>query len=430
MSRPCLSAVCSSIRPVIRFWASLLVPVALSAPARAEPKAGSGPVSKVFLLKPDRAEAVSTGMGRAFAIALQAAFEADGMPITELSGVANPKNLDACGEDPDCFSDLLGAEHRVVASGLSRLGEAWIGSLSLLDLATSRVLARAGGSESTVKGLAAALVQELTQAQSGTPAEATAIKLPDKPRFVILNVQGAGLESGTVLNLSQVIARELQRLRGASVMSQEEVEVLLGVEKLRQVLAEECNTACFDRIAGALNADYVLTGRVGQLEDTYVVQLTAIEQVGDFETFRHAETFRGASSELMGATRHAVQTLFGLTQGTGSISVSASPEGARLVVDEAERGVLPLPPATDLRPGRHTVLLDKDGYLPFRSEVYVNPDGTSVLWAELERAPERWYQKWWVWTLVGLAAAGVAAGATAAVTTQTPDTSRLDTSFR
>ena len=63
------------------------------------------------------------------------------------------------------------------------------------------------------------------------------------------------------------------------------------------------------------------------------------------------------------------------------------------------------------------------GYFDWHGDVYVDPLETTSIWAQLSPRPQAWYQKWWVWTIVGAAIAG---GTTAAIV-ETRQPSRTDT---
>ncbi len=84
-----------------------------------------------------------------------------------------------------------------------------------------------------------------------------------------------------------------------------------------------------------------------------------------------------------------------------------------MFVDDRSAGELPRAPIADLEAGRHSLRVSKGGYFDFFSDVYVDPQETSPVWAQLQERPARWYQTWWFWTIVGVVAAG--AGVTTAV---------------
>lgn len=139
---------------------------------------------------------------------------------------------------------------------------------------------------------------------------------------------------------------------------------------------------------------------------------------------RITESYQGREEQLIRAVRHAVRELLGITPTTmGSIVVSASQPTADVFVDDRKLGELPLPPVTGLPHGRHRISVVKDGFYDWQSDAYVDPGDTTPVWAELSERPEKWYQKWWVWTIVGVAAA---AGGTAAVlaTSSSPSTGK------
>jgi hypothetical protein len=87
-------------------------------------------------------------------------------------------------------------------------------------------------------------------------------------------------------------------------------------------------------------------------------------------------------------------------------------------IDSEKAGRLPLPPIEQLKPGRHNVRLVKDGFFDWQSDLYVSPVETTVAWAPLKERPEKWFQKWWVWTIAGAVVAG--GTTTAVILTQRP----------
>jgi hypothetical protein len=80
------------------------------------------------------------------------------------------------------------------------------------------------------------------------------------------------------------------------------------------------------------------------------------------------------------------------------------------VVDGELKGLLPMPPIDGIAAGRHTVRLSKTGYVDWQSDVFIDPGEATPVWATLTEIERPWYQKWWVWTIVG--ATAVAGGLT------------------
>ena len=124
---------------------------------------------------------------------------------------------------------------------------------------------------------------------------------------------------------------------------------------------------------------------------------------------RFTESFVGAEDQLIGAVRFAARKLLGVEgDGKGQLAVSASEAMAKVLLDDKPAGMLPCPPIADLPPGQHSVRLAKDGFLDWRSDIYIDPGGTTPLWVVLQEEPARWYETWWFWTGVGVVVAGAA----------------------
>lgn len=71
--------------------------------------------------------------------------------------------------------------------------------------------------------------------------------------------------------------------------------------------------------------------------------------------------------------------------------------------NDKELGPTPVARVDRLPIGRHRVRVNKDGFLPFASDVVVQRNETTLLQVNLvdEASLEPWYYKWWVWTAAG-----------------------------
>jgi tetratricopeptide (TPR) repeat protein len=92
---------------------------------------------------------------------------------------------------------------------------------------------------------------------------------------------------------------------------------------------------------------------------------------------------------------------------SGTLRVQSTVEGARVTVGGRSIGETPVPVPLSLEPGRHRVVVEKEGYVPFRSEVQVEPGVTTGAYADLEPAVR--YRsvgrgRVWTWVATGLAA--------------------------
>jgi tetratricopeptide (TPR) repeat protein len=73
---------------------------------------------------------------------------------------------------------------------------------------------------------------------------------------------------------------------------------------------------------------------------------------------------------------------------TGTLRIRANQDGATVIVDGREVGESPLSVPITTQPGEHEVMVEKEGYLPFRSQVNVQAGGDTTAYADLVEATE------------------------------------------
>lgn len=96
----------------------------------------------------------------------------------------------------------------------------------------------------------------------------------------------------------------------------------------------------------------------------------------------------------------------------GVIEILASETGALVRVGGESRGTTPVPPLRLRAPATYDVRVEKDGFVPFSTQVQLPPDGELRVKAQLQRpGRSHWYTKWYVLAGMGLAVAGAAGGA-------------------
>ena len=98
---------------------------------------------------------------------------------------------------------------------------------------------------------------------------------------------------------------------------------------------------------------------------------------------------------------------------TGTLRVSANVRGVEVRLDDCAIGTTPLPTPVTLDPGRHTLTLEREGYVPFRSEVRVEAGSVTAAYADL--VPATRYrairgERIVTWIAAGLAVAGAGVG--------------------
>ncbi len=96
---------------------------------------------------------------------------------------------------------------------------------------------------------------------------------------------------------------------------------------------------------------------------------------------------------------------------TGTLRISSTVEGADVRVDEEGIGTAPVAAPVTLSEGTHRVDVEREGYIPFRSQVQIAPGVAAAAYADLEPATQ--YRavrgkRIFTWIVGGLAVAGVA----------------------
>ena len=334
------------------------------------------------------------------------------------------KQAFGCESNVSCMAEVSqwANTENVLKATLGKVGDVLTLTLSLIDAKRAQVMERVQQEFRQEEELPQAAKQALFEIFS-LEGQGNVVKYRltegQKVTLAVLELKTAGLSESVAQNLTQVLSVELKRIDGASVISSDDIEAMLSLEQDKQMLGCDSDTACLAAIGGALGVDKLVVGQVGMLGSSYLISLKLIDPMGAGVDNRINETFRGAESTLMHAIRSAGRRLLGVEiNDPGSLTVTSSQQAATLLLNGDEKGLLPLPPINDLTPGRHSIRIQKDGFIPWSGDIYINPFETTSHWVELEEAPQRWYQKWWVWTIAGTAVAGVAT--TMAIVLQEP----------
>jgi TolB-like protein len=262
-----------------------------------------------------------------------------------------------------------------------------------------------------------AVVKEMTlmvgqlMGWAGLPERRFKLPAGSKTSLAVLDLGARGVSDDVAANLTQVLSAELKRIEGTTVVSREDIAAMMQLQETK--LRVGCDDMeCLAEIGGALGVDRIVAGSVGKLAQSYVVSLRLISARASRVENLVTESYSGAEDQLIRAVKRAGRKLLGLeSDGVGALSVTASEQGAQVLVDGVARGTLPMPPVKGLAPGLHGVMLLKGGFHDWSSDVYVDSDETTVVWADLVARPVRWYRQWWVWALAGGASTVLATSA-------------------
>jgi TolB-like protein len=337
------------------------------------------------------------------------------------------RQLLGCGEDAACMAQVssVAASDWVVSGSVGSIGRVVLLSLSLVEVKSARVLGRVSETAEDLGGLEAALgglVGRLLGVRQASDAPRFQLAEGQKLSIAVFDLVASGVTEEVAKSLTQVLSTELKRVEGARVISRDDIAAMLQLEQDKMLMGCKDDVRCVVEISGALGVDKLVVGQVGRLGPSFVVALKLVDPRSAQVDSRVTESFQGEEAQLIRAVRHAGRRLLGVgVEAKGALAVSASAEEAEVWVDEERQGELPLPPLGSLGVGRHAVRVAKRGFLDWRSEIYVDPEETTAVWAVLAERPARWYEQWWLWTVVG--AVVVAGAVTAGVLLTQPEPS-------
>ena len=297
--------------------------------------------------------------------------------------------------------------------------------------------------EAVVRRLTTSVVLALAIAGAGARSAAAQPRSPGTgpeqaitQRIAVWRFDALGIEPELVARLETLFRMELERLAKQPMPSRREVERAVTADQ-RECTGEE---KCLGAIGKKLGVDVVVTGTVGALGDSYVLNIKAVDASTAKQLTRiQSDPLRGSPDDLIEGVRVAAYKLLAPQQLHGSIQIQTDLVGAEVQLDGKTLGKTPLPqlgvlPRQQL--GKHKLRVSAPGSAPFEEEVEVRFQKVSQVVvrllasdqvigtgrvARVERQP--FYTK--TWFIVGVGVAALAIGAYAGWRAGTVDCVRI-----
>jgi hypothetical protein len=253
------------------------------------------------------------------------------------------------------------------------------------------------------------------------PAAATQAPAPGptrkaaKPRLAVLDFTLAGSAHPDLARVLSDGAARGAEAGDHQVITQGEVAALLGLERMRRIVGCAEDQGCLAEMAGALDADQLLSGSLTILERTALVTVRLIDTGKGGRTLARATAtlLDATEKELVDASRRlAHEVVTGKRLDTsGRLRVEVDRPRATVTLDGKEIGQSPLREVPRVLEGPHSVVVQKPGFVRWSSTVSV-PAGAEVP-VEVQLVPiqlmgEQARSRLWSW---GFVSAGVAVAA-------------------
>jgi PEGA domain len=241
------------------------------------------------------------------------------------------------------------------------------------------------------------------------------------PRLALVRLEPLGLDAERAARLEGLFRIELERLTGGALAPLAAIDAVMAKDpKLRSCTAE---LGCLSAIGKKLGVAQIAAGNVGELGDSYVVNLKLVDVESQREVRRVSRPLRGNADELIDAVRVAAYELAAPEKLLGSLAILSDVAGAEVLLDKKPVGRTPMTkPLEELKVGPHELRLRARGYSDFAREVDVrfqketqvvvrmiaSPGGVAMGPAELDNrprpAPVPWYSSTWTYVGVGVGA--------------------------
>lgn len=209
------------------------------------------------------------------------------------------------------------------------------------------------------------------------------------------------------------VAAALSKQTSLGVLAPDQTRALYG-DNLDQVLVKCGGEAeCVAKIGQKVGAAEVILVGVSELGDV-ILTMQRIEVAGRSVGGRVADSLASGSQPTDAQLDGYLTRLLppGDFLRFGVIDIIASEAGAAVSVGGEQRGLTPIKPLRLRAPATYDVRVEKQGFVPFSTQVQLPPDGEIRVRATLQRPGEsRWYTKWYVLTGMGILVAGAAGGA-------------------
>lgn len=232
------------------------------------------------------------------------------------------------------------------------------------------------------------------------------------PGVAVLEVDASPQLTELSAAVSTTLASELQRTGAFTVVSPEQVRVVVGYERQKQLMGceHDCGTSA---LADYLDASWLLLpklAKAGELTLTLTLIRTADSRRLETQTMRAADE----KKLLAGLRALVLKTLAPLLdEVSGTIVIRASEAGAAVKLDDVTVGTTPTPGPLVAAAGVHFVSVEKDGFVAWRQELRVGPKQTALVEAALSPSPDTYAA--WKSRQQTLRFGGVTAGALALV---------------
>lgn len=241
-----------------------------------------------------------------------------------------------------------------------------------------------------------------------------------KRKVTVLEYRSA---SSGLPGIASRVAAALSKQTSLGVLGPDQTRAIFG-DTLDQVLVKCAGEAdCVARIGKKVGAAEVILVGVSELGDV-ILTMQRIDVDKQAVSGRVADSLAAGAQPSDGQLDSYLTRLLPPSDFLryGVIDIVASEAGAAVTVGGERRGVTPIQPLKLRAPAAYDIRVEKQGFVPFSTQVQLPPDGELRVRATLQRpGKSAWYTRWYVLAGMGVLVAGAAGGAIYFATSETGD---------
>ena len=186
-------------------------------------------------------------------------------------------------------------------------------------------------------------------------------------------------------NLDLLLRNSIATLPDVQIIKPVEIQMTLGMKKNKDIRDCGGGPKCAWRTGKAVGAHLVVFGTISSMGDNYALNLRLFNIKLGKEARRDKTTISGNRNLLIPELRLAAFRLVAPRKILGSLLVTIDLDGVKILLDKKEVGITPLKEAIpNLKPGKHVLTLQSEGYDTLKQTVEIHPYETTRLVVDLK----------------------------------------------
>ncbi len=183
----------------------------------------------------------------------------------------------------------------------------------------------------------------------------------DVPRLAVVSLDAPPELTFTGKSVAQAVAAEARRSGAFDVLGPDALEQQLGRAATAELVSCRADAPCLARAGARLGVERVVAGWLAKAGDFYEVQLVHVDvATGDRLGVLSREVPVASRTLRQVVLAAAPALLAGRADAPAVLKVLSDVAEARVKIDDAPAGTTPL--TRSVLPGRHKVVVTKDGY--------------------------------------------------------------------